>query len=65
MGRQRASGYNWRTPQVGSDVARWKCVVGDGLRSQTDGRLATEVTAAVEVLNRTLDLGRPEYVSIA
>ncbi len=64
MGWQRASGYNWRAV-VEADVSRWKRVIGDGLRSQTDGRQATEVAIAAEVLNRMLDLGRPEYVRIA
>ncbi len=44
---------------------RWKRVIGDGLRFQTDGRQATEVAIAAHVLNRMLDLGRPEYVRIA
>ncbi len=39
--------------------------MGDGLRSQTDRRQATEVAIAANVLNRMLDLGRPEYVRIA
>ena len=64
MGWQRASGYNWRA-LVEADVSRWKRVIGDGLRSQRDGRQATEVAIAAEVLNRMLDLGRPEYVRIA
>ena len=64
MGWQKASGYN-RRALVESDVARWKRVVGDGLRSHTDGRQATEVAIAADVLNRMLDLGRPEYVRIA
>jgi hypothetical protein len=63
MGWQRASGYNWRA-LVEADVSRWKRVIGDGLRSQTDGRQATEVAIAAEVLNRMLDLGRSEYVRI-
>jgi hypothetical protein len=37
-------------------------VIGDTLRSQTDGRQATEVAIAVGVLNRMLELGRPESV---
>ncbi|TPG46479.1 IS5 family transposase [Roseomonas nepalensis] len=61
MGWQRASGYNWRA-LVEADVSRWKRVIGDGLRSQMDGRQATEMVLAAEVLNRMLDLGRPEYV---
>jgi Transposase DDE domain len=64
MGWQRASGYNWRA-LVEADIARWKRVIGDGLRAQTDGRQATEVAIAANVLNRMLDLGRPEYVRIA
>ena len=64
MGWQKATGYNWRA-LVEADIARWKCVIGDGLRSQTDGRQATEVAIAAGVLNRMLELGRPEYVRIA
>jgi hypothetical protein len=50
---------------VESDIARWKRVIGDGLRFQTDKRRATEVAIAVGVLNRMLELRRPEYVRIA
>jgi hypothetical protein len=64
MGRQKASGYNWRA-LVEADIARFKRVIGDALRSHTDGRQATEVAIAVGVLNRMLELGRPEYVRIA
>jgi hypothetical protein len=64
MGRQRASGYGWRA-LVEADIARWKRVIGDGLRFQTDGRQATEVAIAASALNRMLDLGRPEYVRTA
>ena len=64
LGWQKASGYNWRA-LVECDISRWKRVIGDGLRSQTDGRQATEVAIAADVLNRMLDLGRPEYVRIA
>ena len=64
MGWQKASGYNWRA-LAEADIARWKCVIGGGLRSQTDGRQATEVAIAAGVLNRMLELGRPEYVRIA
>ena len=63
MGWQKASGYNWRA-LVESDVPRWKRVIGDGLRSQTDGRQASEVAIAADVLNRMLELGRPQYVRI-
>ena len=64
MGWQRASGYGWRA-LVEADIARWKRVIGDGLRSQTDGRQAIEVAIAADVLNRMLELGRPEYIRIA
>jgi hypothetical protein len=64
MGWQRASGYGWRA-LVEVRYARWKHVIGDGLRSQTDGRQASEVAIAVDVLNRMLELGRPKYVRIA
>ena len=63
MGWQRASGYNWRA-LVEADVSRWKRVIGDGLRSQTDGRQATEVAISADALNRMLDLGHPEYVRV-
>src|SRR4051812_23407533 len=61
MGWQKASEYNSRA-LVESDVSRWKRIIGDGLRSQTDGRQASEVAIAADVLNRMLELGRPEYV---
>jgi hypothetical protein len=61
MGWQRASGYGWRA-LVQSDISRWKRVIGDGLRSRTEGRQATEVAVAAAALNRMLELGRPAYV---
>jgi len=61
---QKQSGYNWRA-LVEADVARWKRVAGDVLRFQTAGRQATEVAVTTDVLNRMLELGRPEYVRIA
>ena len=64
VGWQRASGYNFRA-LVEADISRWKRVIGGGLRSQTDGRQATEVAIAADVLNRMLELGRPEYVRVA
>ena len=60
----RSPQYGWRA-LVEADVSRWKRVIGDGLRSRTDGRQATEVSIAANVLNRMLDLGRPEYVRTA
>src|SRR3954454_13901533 len=48
---QRASGY---TKRAGAEAAigRWKQVIGDRLRAQTDERRATEMNVAVHVLNR-------------
>ena len=60
---QRASGYNWRA-LVEADIGRYKRVIGDALRSRTNGRQMTEVAIAVASLNRMLDLGRPEYVRL-
>ena len=39
-------------------------MIGDALRSHTDGRQAAEVAIAVQVLNHMLELGGPEYVCI-
>ena len=47
-----------------ADISRFKRVIGDGLRSRIDQRRATEVSVAVHVLNRMLELGRPEYVRL-
>ena len=63
MGWQKASGYNWRA-LIEADVSRWKRVIGDALRSHTDGRQVTEVAITADVLNRMPELGRPEYVRI-
>src|SRR4051794_10933544 len=64
MGWQRASGYGWHA-LVEADISRWKRVIGEGLRSQTDGRQAREVAIAVGVLNRMRERGRPEYARLA
>ncbi|MBK1657775.1 hypothetical protein [Paracraurococcus ruber] len=64
MGWQHASGYKWRA-LVEADVSRWKRVIGDGLRSRTNGRQATAVAIAVNRLNRMLEQGRPECVRVA
>jgi hypothetical protein len=63
MGWQKASGYNLRA-LVEADIGRWKRVIGEALHSQTDSRQATDVAIAVDVLNRMLDLGRPNYIRI-
>jgi hypothetical protein len=64
MGWQKASGYN-RRARAEATMGRFKRVIGDGLRSRTDRRRATEVDVAVHALNRMLGLGRPSYVRIA
>src|SRR3954466_15934240 len=64
MGGQKASGYNARA-RAEATISRFKRVIGDGLRSRTDERRATEMDVAVQVLNRMLELGRPESVRTA
>jgi hypothetical protein len=64
MGWQNVSGYNWRA-LIEADIGRFKRVIGDTLRSHTDGRQGTAMAIAVRALNRMLELGRPEYVRIA
>ena len=61
---QKTSGYTKRS-RVEAAIGRFKQVIGDGLRSRTDQRRATEVDVAVHVLNRMLDLGRPNSVRVA
>ncbi len=63
-GWQKASGYTKRA-WAEAAIGRLKRVVGDGLRSRTDGRRATKVDAAVHALNRMLELGRPISVRVA
>ncbi len=63
MGWQKRSGYNKRA-RAEAAIGRWKQVIGDGLRSRTDERRATEVDVAVHALNRMLELGRPNHVRI-
>jgi hypothetical protein len=64
MAWQKASGYTTRA-RAEAAIGRFKQVIGDGLRSRTDDRRATEVDVAVHVLNRMQDLGRPKYVRVA
>lgn len=61
---QRDSQYNQRA-KVEGQIGRWKQVIGDALRSHSGSAQATEVAIAVQVLNRMLDLGRPNAVRIA
>ena len=64
MAWQKASGYTGRA-KADTGISRFKQVIGDGLRSHIDERQATEVGVAVHVLNRMLELGRPNSVRIA
>ena len=64
MGWQKFSGYNWRA-LVEADIGRFKRVIGDALRSRTERRRVNEAALAVRVLNRMLELGRPEYVRLS
>lgn len=61
---QKASGYTKRA-RAEAAIGRFKQVIGDGLRSRTDGRRVTGVDVAVHALNRMLELGRPISVRIA
>ena len=47
-----------------ADIGRYKRVIGDALRSRTEGRQMTEVAIAIVTLNRMLELGRPDYVRL-
>lgn len=60
---QKASGYTKRA-RAEAAISRFKRVIGDGLRSRTDRRRATEVDVAVHALNHMLELGRPISVRI-
>jgi hypothetical protein len=63
-GWQKASGYN-RGALAEAAVSRYKRVIGDALRSRTDPGRATEAAVGARVLNRMLELGRPESVRVA
>src|SRR5919107_539184 len=64
MGWQRTSGYNARAGAEGA-MSRYKRIIGDTLRSHTRSAQEVETRIAVTVLNRMLDLGRPESVRAA
>lgn len=61
---QKASGYTKRA-RAEAAIGRIKQLIGDGLRSRTDERRATEVNVAIYALNRVVELGRPISVRIA
>jgi hypothetical protein len=58
------SQYNQRA-RVEGQIARWKQVIGDGLRFHSDEAQATAVAIATVVLNQMLHLGRPNSVRVA
>ena len=64
MAWQKSSGYTTRA-KAEAAIGRFKQVIGDGLRSRTDDRRATEVDIAVHALNGMVELGRPNYVRTA
>ena len=43
---------------------RYKSILGDRLRARSSGSQAAEAMVACNVLNRMLDLGRPESVAV-
>ncbi len=61
---QKTSGYTKRA-RAEAAIGRFKQVIGNGLRSRTDRRRATEVDVAIHALNRMLDFGRPNSVRVA
>jgi IS5 family transposase len=64
MDWQKTSGYNTRAGVEGT-MSRYKRIIGDTLRSHNRPAQETETRIAVTVLNRMLDLGRPESVRAA
>ncbi len=64
MAWQRSSGCN-EMAKVEGQIGCWKQVLGPALRFHSDRAQATEVAAAAAVLNRMLDLGRPNSVRAA
>jgi hypothetical protein len=64
MSWQKTLGYNARAGAEGA-MSRYKRIIGDTLRSHSRPAQETETRIAVTVLNRMLDLGRPESVRAA
>ncbi|MCW2239686.1 hypothetical protein [Azospirillum canadense] len=64
MAWQKACRNNVRAP-VEAVFRRWKRVLGDGLRFRTEERRKAEIAIAIRMLNRMLDLGRPDSVRVA
>jgi hypothetical protein len=64
MGWQKTSGYHARAGAEGA-MSRYKRIIGNTLRSHTRPAQEVETRIAVTVLNRRLDLERPESVRAA
>jgi hypothetical protein len=64
MAWQVASGYNQRA-KAEAAINRFKQVIGDHLRAQTDEGQRTEIAIGVKALNRMLGFGRPTYVRVS
>ena len=60
MGWQKTSGHD-----AEGVMSRYKRIIGDTLRSHSRQAQETETRIAVSILNRMLDLGRPESVRAA
>jgi hypothetical protein len=63
IGGQKMSGYNTRS-RVEAGNRCYKQIINDGPRWRTDQRRTTEVGLSVHVLNRMLELGRPDSVRV-
>jgi hypothetical protein len=47
-------------------LSRWKrAAIGESLRFRTEDRRSTEIAFAVRILNRMVNLGRPDSVRVA
>jgi hypothetical protein len=64
MAWQKTSGYNARAGAEGT-MSRYKRIIGDTLRSHSRPAQETETHIAATVLNRMLDIARPESVRAA
>jgi hypothetical protein len=64
MAWQKASGYNQRA-KAEAAINRFKQVIGDRLRAQTDAGQRTEIVIGVNALNRMLEFARPIYIRVS
>ena len=62
--RDGEPGYTTRA-RAETAIGRFKYVIGDGLRSRTDDRQATEVDITVHARNRMVEFERPSDVRTA